>query len=376
MATKILYLITKSNWGGAQRYVFDLATNLPKDESEVVVALGGSGVLVDKLNEAGIRVISIPSLERDLSLSKEWRSTRELWHIIQEEKPNVLHLNSSKAGVLGALIGRLAGIPKIIFTAHGWAFNENRPYWQRLFAKAVHWITVLLSHQTIAVSNEVKRQMDWPFVQEKIVVVHNGRTISNFLERESARAFLSNIEPRLKNYIKDFWSITIAELHPIKRHDAVIDSLKDLVAIEPNTRHIIIGTGEEEEYLQNKIKELDLTEHVFLLGAITEAAQYLKAADIFILASRSEAMAYVIIEAAAASLPIVATRVGGIPEIIDHGKNGLLVPPLDNIALFKAILLLNQNSELRNQLGNEAFARSSQFTLERMLEKTIGVYHN
>ncbi len=376
MKKKVLFLITKSNFGGAQRYVYDLATGLPTEEFEVAVAFGQSGSLGTKLHENGVRTITLPSLQRDISLAKEIRSFFELSKILNQEKPDILHINSSKAGALGALVGRLAGVPKIIFTAHGWAFNENRPWWQRLILKKIHWLTVLLSHQTIAVSKEVKRQMSWPFVKNKMIVVYNGRSIANQRSREDSRATLTQIEPRLLPYSNDFWSTTIAELHPIKRHDAVIEAMGEVVKKFPNTRHLIIGGGQEEEKLRQQIIDLDLTENIFLLGAISEAAEFLKAADLFILASRSEAMPYAIIEATIAGLPIIATDVGGIPEVIENEKSGLLVEPLNNTALINAILEVRDNDELRRKLSEGALGRSSEFSFHKTLEKTIAIYRS
>ncbi len=376
MKKKVLFLITKSNFGGAQRYVYDLAINLPRGEFDVTVATGGHGTLIDKLQAAKIKVIPIPSLERDVSLMKEVRALIELWQIIRAEKPNILHINSSKAGALGALIGRLAGVPRVVFTAHGWAFNEDRPFWQRLILKKIHWLTVLLAHKTIAVSSQVRRQMNWPFVQSKITVIHNGRTINHLLSRDEGRTFIIEKEPRLGEFRNDFWTMTIAELHPIKRHDAVIEVIKEIAVKEPRTRHIIISDGEERSELERKISENQLQENVFLLGRIDDADKLLKAADVFILASRSEGMPYVLIEALFAGLPIVATEVGGVPEIIKSGVSGLLTPPLDNKALFMAILSLRQDASLREKLGQKAKERSGQFTLELTLERTLEVYRS
>lgn len=373
---KVLFLITKSNFGGAQRYVYDLATGLPTEEFEVVVALGGEGSLAEKLKTSGIKVVNIPSLQRDISVSKEIKSFFEIAKILQTERPDIFHINSSKAGALGALIGRLTGVPKIVFTSHGWAFNEERPFWQRLILKKIHWLTVLLSHQTIAVSDEVNRQMNWPFVKNKMVVIYNGRDITDLKNRESARDFLTKHAPLLLPYRNDFWSITIAELHRVKRHDAVIEAMVEVAKEFPNTRHLIIGAGEQEKFLRQKIENLNLNQNIFLLGAIPEAAQYLKAADLFILASRSEAMPYAIIEATIAGLPIIATRVGGIGEIIENEKNGLLVEPLNNKALTKAILELRKSVELQRQLAKAALERSKDFNFETTLQKTIAVYHS
>lgn len=371
---KILYLITKSNWGGAQRYVYDLAAGLPQNEFEAVVALGGDGPLAERLRESGIRVISIPSLQRDISLIKECVAFVEIANIIRTEEPDILHINSSKAGILGALLGRLLLVPKIIFTSHGWAFNEERPGWQKVILKTIHWLTVLLAHQTIAVSEELKRQMDWPGTQNKMSVIHNGRSVTGLLSKDEARTYLCERFPQLLPYQNDFWSITIGELHPVKRHEAVIDAIKELIETEPNTRHLIIGEGGERKALEEQIEKLNLVDHVFLLGAIDEAAKYLKAADMFILASRSEGMPYVLIESLFAGLPVVATRVGGIPEVIDHNVEGLLTPPLDNKALFEAILSLRQGPELRSRLGEKALEKSQEFSLEKTLEKTLSLY--
>ncbi|MDO8564480.1 MAG: glycosyltransferase, partial [bacterium] len=148
--TKILYVITKSNYGGAQRYVFDLATSLPKDECEAVVVLGaaqnGAPVLQEKLHGAGVRTIFIPGLSRDISFLKELRVFRELMKVFKFEKPFVVHLNSSKAAGLGALAARLCGTPLIVFTVHGWPFFEERNPLSKLVIRLFSYITVLLSH--------------------------------------------------------------------------------------------------------------------------------------------------------------------------------------------------------------------------------------
>ncbi len=376
MPKKVLFLITKSNWGGAQRYVYDLATGLPKEEFEAVVALGGDGPLGAKLQAAGIRVIPIPSLQRDISLGKEWLAFWETADIIRRERPRILHINSSKAGAFGALLGRLLLVRKIIFTAHGWAFNEDRPSWQRFILKFIHWITVLMADDTIAVSREVKRQMNWPFTQKKVVVIHNGRAIAELSSRAEARRARCERAPRLLPHRHDFWSMTIAELHPVKRHEAVIEVMHRLKEAGKNIKHLIISGGQQLEALQRQVDRLELTDTVFLLGPIDEAARYLKAADVFILASRSEAMPYVIIEAMISEVPTVATAVGGIPEIIENGLSGLLVPPADNDALYKTVMEVYENPDLRDRLAAGARDRQADFTFEKTLEKTLNLYKN
>lgn len=375
MRIKVLYLITKSNFGGAQRYVFDLASCLPKDQFEPVVALGGNGLLSEKLKRANVRVLSLPSLGREISVFKDIKAFFDLLKILKKEKPDIFHINSSKAGVFGALAGRLSKVPKIIFTAHGWAFNEDRPLWQKIIIKAGHWLTVIMTHQTIAVSAEVKRQMNWPFAQNKMTVIVNGRSLKNLLKSNEARDMLVEHKLELEEFKDDFWTITIAELHPIKRHEATIEVVKKLRDNGYLIRHLIIGAGEQKEALERQIERLELENHVFLLGQIQDASKYLKAADCFVLVSRSEAMPYAVIEAMIAGRPIIATEVGGIPEVIEPLKSGILTPPSDNIALFEAILRLLNDPELRVKLGEGAQERSREFSLEKTLELTLELYN-
>lgn len=371
---KILFLITKSNFGGAQRYVFDLATHLDPNEFEVSVALGGTGRLFDELTKKGIRVIPLHTLERDVSLVKEVKATRELWHVIKSEKPDILHINSSKAGGLGALTGRLLSVPKIIFTAHGWAFNEERPWWQKIIIKMLHAVTIFLAHTTIAVSEMTKRQMNLPFVLKKMCVIHNGRSVSDFYSRDFARSFFAEYTPTLREHTKDFWSVTIAELHPIKQHEVTLRALMGVLQENQNFRHIIIGDGEEKLRLHALVEKLGLSEHVFFVSINPNASQYLRAFDLFVLASRSEAMPYVITEACIAGLPIIASEVGGIPEVVRHEKEGLLFPQGTVEALTKYYLQLLNNPELRSTLAQNALLRAQDFTLDKMVEKTTTLY--
>jgi len=371
---KILFLITKSNWGGAQRYVYDLATNLPTDDFEVAVASGGEGELINNLKLAGVKTITLPSLTRDISVSKEIKTIFEVIKIIREEKPDIIHINSSKAGLIGAIAGRICLVPKIIFTAHGWAFNEDRPAWQRFIFKTLHYLTVLLADQTIAVAYEVKQQLNWPLIARKITVIYNGRQPINFQDKMTARTYLANTHKELTSYLNDTWSLTIAELHPIKRHDLVIKAQSEVIKTKPNHRHLIIGAGQAETELQQLITDNHLTENVFLLGSIPEAAQYLKVADIFILASHSEAMPYVIIETLMAGLPIIATNVGGIKEMITNQQNGLLIPDNQQTELVTSILQLLNDTNLSHRLADKAKDRAKDFSFTKTLHQTLAIY--
>jgi glycosyltransferase involved in cell wall biosynthesis len=371
---KVLFLITKSNWGGAQRYVYDLATNLDKNQFEAVVALGGDGTLKQLLVHAGIRVIPLHTLERDISIKKELAFIKELWQVLRIEKPDILHVNSSKAGAVGTFLGRLSRVPRVLFTAHGWAFNEDRPVWQKLIIKKIHWLTVLFSHKTIAVSNAIVRQMDWPFAQSKMKVIHPGRSIGVMYEKTEARAQLASENPELQSHVSDPWILTIAELHPIKRLNVLIDAMAHVCMNNDSVRSIIIGEGSQRDVLEAQIKKRNLTKRVFLVGSITEAARFLPAGDLFVLPSKSESYGYVLHEAGLAMLPVIATNVGGIPDVISHNKTGRLIRPDDTDALFREIEHFLQHSDKWQTYARELHAEMKKRTTQKMVDATTAIY--
>lgn len=307
---KLMLAITKSNWGGAQRYVYDLAKHFRDNEGfEVSVLTGGNGDLVKKLHEENIRVISTPYLQRNISLMRDIKSTLWLFRTIRKESPDVLHLNSSKAGGLGALIGRLCGIKKIVFTTHGWTFNEERPLYQRVIIRILSILTVLLSHQTIAVSQAVITSLHASrFVTRKMTRIYSGIEPPTLYE---PGAFFKtyNIEKTSGVHI-----ISIGELHMSKGFDRALISLAQCKHL-PWTYHIM-GEGDKKGYLEKLITQLGLTERVHLHGFVADASLYLNSFDLFLFPSRTESLGYVAIEALFSKLPIIASNAGGIPEVL------------------------------------------------------------
>lgn len=372
---KIAFVITKSNFGGAQRYVFDLATNLPKDQFDVVVITGGQGKLIEKLTASGIRSIFLPSLQRDISIKKELLSFKELYLILKNEKPDIVHLNSSKAGGMGALIARLLGIQKIIFTAHAWAFNENRNIFFKYLITLLHWLTVILSKETIAVSNSVKNQVSHlPFTQNKIKVIHLGIEEPQFLSKLNAEKELG-----IKYIPQQTKIITIAELHPVKGLLYSIDALSHIRDSDPdifqNIHYYIYGEGDQKKSLEAYINKRKLSERIFLMGFKDDVSKYLKAFDIFLLPSLSEALGYVLLEAGFANIPIIASNVGGIPEIIRDGVRGTLVERKNlksiETALDKVILGHSDIKEMSDELYRYL---KKGFRLQEMVQETINLY--
>lgn len=366
---RLLYVITKSNWGGAQRYVHDLAIAAKERGMAVSVAAGGEGELVARLRDTGIPVFPLETLGRDVALTREFAAFKELYTLFRNECPDLVHLNSSKAG-LAALAARFAGVKRIVFTVHGWAWNENRPFWQKIIIALVYWCTLLLVDEVIAVSHQIKREARWmPFMQQKIVVVHNGTSDISFLSKEEARRTL------LPDSTRSFWIGTIAELHPVKGLDVLIEAFEHFVADFPDSEMVVIGEGQERAALERQMQIEGTSGKSYLAGHISDAARLLPAFDLFVLPSRSEALGFVLVEAGLAGVPVIATRVGGIPEVVEDGVGGILVPVDNRPLLTEAMETLAHSPELRatySKTLQEKVAR--EFSRDQMIDSTFALY--
>ena len=375
MKTKILHIITKSNWGGAQRHVFDLVTRLPQEDFEVKVILGGNGPLAERLKEKNIPVRHIENLARDISWTKDARVFFELYRLFKTEKPDIVHLHSSKIGGLGALAARLARVKRIVFTSHGWAFNEDRSFVQKIVIAGIVWITVRLSTEVIAVSESIKNDVKgWPGIKTPITVIHLGIEKEALYSKDNARLELKKLNPKLKEIPAGIpWIGTVAELHPVKGLDYALHALHGLG--HKNFVYIVVGNGDKHAHLEALCAKLNLSDRVFFLGYIPQTSQYMKAFDIFLLPSISEAFGYVLLEASNARVPIVASAVGGIPEIIDDMASGILVQPKKSKELAHALNFMMEHREQARSYAEEA-ARSieKKFSIESMVSKTVAVY--
>lgn len=378
---KILYCITKANWGGAQKYVFDLATSLPADQFDVSVLVGTPGTLVEKLQAAGIRTLILGNLGRDINLLKDFFSFIKIYIVFWKEKPDIVHLNSSKMGIMGALVARLILIRKIIFTGHGWAFNEDRSKWQKKMFYWLYLTTTFLAHTTIAVSEQTGRQILTKYNKQKVVTIRNGLEPISFLDKETARNKILERLPMDMDIKSRLWLGTISELHKSKGLKYMIETMH-LLEIAADDKSvlpifIIIGEGEKREKLAQRIVRYNLQNYIFLVGRIDDAPKYLKAFDIFTLSSITEALPYVILEAGLAGLPIITSGVGGIPEIITDMEDGILVRPKDPEEIKKALDFLLQRSEKRIYFGQNLQRRIlMNFSKEKMVNETIAVYIN
>ncbi len=371
---KILYFITQSEFGGAQRHVFDLADNL-KADFQVAIAFGqqkNNEKLAKILHENNIEYFIIPNLRRDISPINDIMALVAIIKIIKQRKPDIIHLNSSKISILGSMAAFITGT-KSIYTVHGWVFNEPMPGWKKSFYKFAEKFTAKFKRKIICVS-EYDRQTALKHKiapAEKLTVIHNGIAPADFHSKEKARQILN-----LRN--SDLLIGSIGNLYKTKGFEYLVRAADILVNKNKiPAKFLIIGQGDEKEKIKNLIAEYNLENNFILAGQIDQAAKLLKAFDIYACSSVKEGLPYSILEAMSAGLPIVSTDVGGIPEMIKHEKTGLLAKPADAENLAEKIKFLINNKSLQAELGENAKQNAGQnFGLKKMIEETKKIYQS
>lgn len=361
---KVILVITKSNWGGAQKYTHDLAVGLKERGFDVSVACGGNGEMTHRLSEAGVPLHHLRRMKNNMNPFSSFFVLNELIALFKKEKPDVIHISSSKAGLFGTVAGRLAGVPRIVFAAHGWTFNEERPSWQKMLLRLLATITVALSHVTIYVSHKLRDQLRLgPALQKKSVVIHNGISTIHFKPKT---AFYETCRVMRKEKIA---MVSIGELHPSKGFDLALRYLAQLQDL--SWEWFILGDGHHRLKLEGLIRQHNLSSRVYLMGHTKDAAQYLESFDLFFIPSRTEALGIVAIEALQSDLPIVASNVGGIPEVLSKDPGSTLIDIYNKETI--EILRKKLSSPLQKiTLGRNELRK--EFSLERMIDRTIEVY--
>ena len=380
MAQKtILYLITQSELGGAQRYCLDLAINL-KNEFNVILAFGeqgGKGELAKKLDKEKIKYYSIPYLKRSISPISDFLALIQIVKLIKKIKPDIIHLNSSKISILGGVAASISKLLitnyqlQIVYTAHGWVFNEPMPIWQKLFYKYAEKLTAYFKDKIICVSEfDYKTALGEKICPaRKLIKIHNGIAPINFLPRQEAREKLNLPENK-------FIIGSIGNLYKTKGVAYLIEATKKLIDEGIEITTVIIGEGGGRKSLTELIKRHKLEDNVILAGRIPEAAKLLSAFDIYVCSSVKEGLSYTIIETMLNGLPIIATRVGGNPELIADGQTGILINSQEAGDLADKIKKLKNNPDRQQEMSTKARIKAQEeFNLGKMVKETKEVYY-
>ncbi len=364
---KILYVVTGRDYGGAVRHVIQLIRYMSEMGHTVGLISGADATLM----QVAARYCTKHYVNRDfvhpLDPRRDIRAVIPVWKGIREFEPDIVHAHSTKAGYAARFCAALQGIRPVVFTAHGWAFMEGRAYWQRWLLASAEKVFARVTDKIICVSEHARQlAVEWGVGSpDQLVVIHNGVDPTPFLNAHP-------LEMPVKSETETSPIITfVGRLAPPKDLSTLFRALAFLEC----GHLLVVGEGQLRPSLEKEASQLGLAKRVTFAGFQSDIPGILKSSDIFVLPSRWEGLPYVVIEAMMAGLPVVATAVGGVPELVEHGRTGYLVPPGDTEALARALHDLLQDEALRRQMGEAGRERAlRQFTEDRMLSRTEALY--
>ncbi len=370
MKINILYIIWSLDVGGAERIVVSLAKYINKDKyNPIVCCLNYKGKLAEELEGMSIKVIALDKKPNiDLSIIPK------LIRVIKEHRIHIVHTHLWTADFWGRIAAKFAGVPVIISTAH------NVDCWKPKMFLFMDRFLAKFSDKIIAVSNSVKEfYVSQVISDNKIEVIYNGIDVKQGLSPQGTVPVLQCPSAKIREEfgIRQGETVLaiIGRLVPQKGHIYFLEMMQILRNKYPNIRGLIIGEGQLKEKLISKAKELHLEKNVIFTGLRKDIPDLLNVIDIMVSSSTYEGLPMILLEAMAAGKPIVATRVGGNPEIIDEGKTGFLVPAKDPQALADRVSSLLDDSECARRIGESAQEKvQSLYSIEKMLHDTENIY--
>jgi glycosyltransferase involved in cell wall biosynthesis len=358
---KILYLITRAERGGAQVHVLDLIRGF-RHHCDIEVAAGEDGFLLEEARRLGVNCHILPSLVQPIRPIKDVRAFREIVALLRGTRPDLVHTHTSKAGTLGRIAAWFCSVPAV-FTAHTWCFAEGTSWKWKLFGAPSERLAALPGGAIINVS-DANRELALKYhvaPPKRLITIHNG--IPDAHSDAIAPRETSNGIPTV---------IMVARFAPQKNQAMLLDAAS---RIPVPFRIQSAGTGPTMAEIEAKARDLGLSERTSFLGDRSDISDLLRAASIFALPTNWEGFPLSILEAMRASLPIVASDVGGVSEAVIDGENGFLTPRGDVAAFTTSLERLLNEAPLRDRMAlNSRRMFEQRFTAEHMFRKTFNVY--
>ncbi|MDD5546619.1 MAG: glycosyltransferase family 4 protein [Candidatus Omnitrophica bacterium] len=375
---KVLHVITRLDKGGSSENTLLTASGLDKGRFDVTLVFGKTndpdGRVRRALSDNGINYRVVPRLVRQVAPWSDLIAFLKLCAIIKKGNFDIVHTHTSKAGILGRWAAKLAGVKAIIHTPHGHIFyGYFGPARNRLFI-ILERLTARITDRIITLTQRGKDEHVRFRISkaDKFVPIYSGVELEKFIDSnyDPARTRESLGIPPNGPVIG-----TITRLEPVKGNMYFIEAIPQVIRIFPDLKVIITGDGAQRRAIENRIKELSLSRNIILRGATNDAPRALSALDIFVLASLNEGMGRCLLEAMALSIPIIATDVGGVSEIVENGVNGILVPSKDAAALAQAIISLLRDKARAKEMGKAGKNKLNRFfSAKAMVEKIEALY--
>lgn len=364
----VLYVVGSFRAGGAQRHCLALWQRLDRDRFDLRICCEEKdGLLLDDVISVGMPVIELGV--RKLASAKALSAMHRLSQYIKNDRIDVVHSYLFEANILAVAAARMARTGKVIISVR--AMNDWMGWRHRTANRLVNRFADSITVVSHAVKSSVieKEGAD----PKKVRVIPNGVEVpENGLPRDVAR---DSARSRLGLHGSGPVVGCVANFNRYKDHSTLVKAAQTAVADLPETTFVLVGDGPLRATIEEQVHTVGLDANFVFTGTIPDTSRAMSAFDLFVLPSLEEGMPNVVLEAMAAGLPVVATAVGGTPEVVVDGKTGLLVPPRSSASLAAAMLELTRDRRRAGQMGVEGRMRiASEFSLERMIDAIQDLY--
>lgn len=384
----VMHIITRMDMGGSAQNTLLTCLGLDKEKYRVILVTGLSREShmtgpetesveagMEEARRQGVAIIRVPALVRNVHPFYDALALLSLWRLIRRTRPDIVHTHTSKAGILGRWAAWLARIPVIIHTPHGHVFYGHfASFFSKLFL-LTEKLTAPVTHKLVALTrgerdDYVSRRL---FTDDRMKIIHSGVDIDSFM-----KVPVDGGEKRLELGIPEEAVVvgTVGWLLPIKNPAGLLEAMAPLLKNRPGLYLIFVGKGDLLPALKQKAFEMGVAGQVLFTGWRRDIPELMRVFDVFALPSLNEGMGRVVVEAMASGKPVVAGNVGGIPDMVRHGKNGFLVNPRDTAVLRTAIESLLDDAVLRDMMGKKGRETALQFSLPAMISKLELLYES
>ncbi len=311
----------------------------------------------------------------ELDIYKDIDTIKRLISFLRISRPDIVHVHSFKAGLLGRIAALLSGIPIIVMTVHGSVLQSMHPVYKKNVCILSELLLSKFTQKIITVSNNLNKEFveEVKVKQDKVITIYNGISQNINHNKKDKNLLLKELGiPENKKIIT-----TVARLAPQKGVAYFVRSAAEVMKEYKDVVFLVVGDGPLKKDLENLSMSLNLMGKIFFVGNRMDIDSIMDISDVFVLASLTEGLPLTVLEALQAQCPVVATEVGGIPEVIENGRNGLLVKAKSVSALSTAIKDLLSNPERSKYMGSQSGEiLKERFSVDKMVKKTEEVYQN
>jgi glycosyltransferase involved in cell wall biosynthesis len=382
---KIVRVIARLNVGGPARHVTLLSEGFATRGHEAILVFGslaaGEGSLEGLARSGSFRAEQLAALGRRLRFADDLRALFQLIRLLRRERPDVVHTHTSKAGTLGRIAAFLYNCARarerrclVVHTFHGHVFRGYFRGMASVLVRAVERRLAAVTDIIIAISSLQREDLTAVY---RIAPVSKVKVVPLGLDLQRLLSVQRSVPgERFGFAAAQVVVVFVGRLVPIKRVDVLVQAIADAHHKGMRVQLLIAGDGECRAALERQARDLEIESSVRFVGWVDDLPALYGAADIVALSSDNEGTPVALIEAAASATPVIATRVGGVPDVITDGRHGILVPPGDPAALAAALLQLAGNADLRRRMGDAARQEvAPRYEVGRLVDELAEIYH-